>query len=118
MISVPIWRKTLVRNDACKEGLALFDAIAAQQPETDARRLERIRIARWTPLHQIWGWVASAPFAQWMEHKGLIPRADLSRADLSGADLSGADLSRAYRGSSSPIPGWRTLVTGYIGRAT
>ena len=126
MISVSIWRKTLVRARACTEGLALFDAIARQQPVTDARRLERIRIARWTPLHSVWGWVGSAGFAGWLEGKGIIPRANFSGANFSGANLSranfsraylsGANFSGAYRGTSSKIPGWHTLVSGYLER--
>lgn len=44
MISVTIWRKTLVANHACGAGLALFDAIASQQPESDPRRLRRIHV--------------------------------------------------------------------------
>ncbi len=163
MISVSIWRKTLVRNEACRDGLALFDAIAEQQSESDPRRLERIRVRNWTPLHSIWARVGAGRFAQWCESRQIIPRADLScanlsganlsradlsRADLSGANLSraylsganlsranlyganlsgadlsraylsGADLSGAYRGSSSMVPGWHTLVSGYLERET
>jgi len=163
MISVSIWRKTLVRLGACEDGLALFDAIAAQQP--DGRR-DRICIARWTPLHGVWAWMTCAGFARWAEQHGIVPSADLRGADLSdadlryadltdanlrdadlsgadlsdanlrgadlryanlsdadlrGADLTGADLSRAdltdaYRGPSQPIPGWRTLASGYMER--
>lgn len=159
MISVTIHRKTLEKHEACKAGLALYDAIAAMLPESDARRDRRIRIANWTPLHSIWAYAAGyGAFAQWLEVRGIIPHADLSRAhlygaylygvNLSGANLSranlsradlsranlygvnlyganlyganfyGANLSGAYRGSSSPIPGWRTLATGYVERET
>ncbi len=196
MITVTIHRKTLERHGACAEGLALYDAIAARLPESDARRDRRIKI-NWTRLHSVWPYVAGyGLFARWLEARGIIPRADffganlshvnlsnadlsgvdlsaanLSRADLScatlsgatlsgadlscadlsgatlscanlhsadlsGVDLSGANLSRAnlsgarlhgatlshanlhgaYRGSSSPIPGWRTLANGYLER--
>ena len=101
MITVSIWRKTLVRLEACEDGLALFDAIASQQPASDPLRMRRIRVARWTHLHSVWAWVAAAGFARWLESRSLIPRADLrgaylSGANLSGANLSGADLSGAY----------------------
>lgn len=127
MISVTIHRKTLEKLEACKDGLALYDAIAALLPETDARRDRRIRIANWTPLHSIWPYVAGyGSLARWLEDRGIVPRAYLRGADLRGAYLSGADLSRAnlrgadllsaYRGSSSPIPGWRTASSGYLER--
>ena len=145
MISVTIWRKTLVANHACGAGLALFDAIAAQQPEFDLRRLRRIRIPRWGALH--WIMLVQAGFGEWLAGRGIVPRANLSGtnlsgtnlygADLYGADLSGAnlrgadlrganlrganlygaDLSGAYRGlNHPPIPGWYTLASGYLGR--
>ena len=34
MISVSIYRSTLVKHEACANGLALYDAIAAMLPET------------------------------------------------------------------------------------
>ena len=171
MISVSIWRKTLVANHACEAGLTLFDAIAAQQPESDPRRLRRIRIPRWTALH--WIMLVQAGFGEWCAARGIVPRADLGGADLlganlyravlsganllganlgganlsganllganlSGADLLGANLSGAdllganllganlyladlyaYRGHGQPpIPGWRTLASGYLERDT
>jgi uncharacterized protein YjbI with pentapeptide repeats len=157
MITVTIHRTTLEHHRACAEGLALYDAIAALQPESNC-----ITIAEWTPLHSIWPYVAGyGAFARWLEARGIIPRVDfsganlscanlygavlscanLSRAvlscanlrganlyvaDLSGANLHGADLFRAnlsgaylhgaYRGSSSPIPGWRTNEFGFLER--
>jgi hypothetical protein len=130
MISVSIWRKTLVANRACDAGLALFDAIAAQQPESDPRRLRRIRIPRWTALH--WIMLVQADLGEWCATRGIVPRAnlsganlrgaglsyaDLSGADLSGADLRGANLSGAYRGHGQPpIPGWRVTAPGYLER--
>ncbi len=142
-ISVSIWRKTLVRHEACRDGLALFDAIAAQQPANDKLRLKRIRVRNWTPLHSIWAWACAASFAQWCESRQIIPRANLTGANLylanlylanltgadltgayltganlTGANLNGADLSGAYRGTSPSIPGWHTLVSGYVKRET
>ena len=135
MISVSIWRKTLVANHACAGGLALFDAIAAQQPESDPRRLHRIRIPRWTALH--WIMLVQSGFGEWLACRGIVPRADLSGADLGGADLTDADLrgahlsgtdlrganlrgahlTGAYRGHDQPpIPGWRISASGYLGR--
>lgn len=122
MITVTIHRKTLVRLQACRYGLFLFDRIAALQPESDPRRLKRIKVRHWTPLHSLWAIVAGyAGFVAWAEYRHLVPRANLSGADLSGADLYGADrygadLSGAYRGTSPAIPGWRTLETGYLER--
>lgn len=124
MISVSIWRKTLEKHEACAGGLALYAAIAAQLPESDPRRDRRIRIADWTPLHAIWPYAAGyGAFARWLEERGLIPRAylagaNLARANLAGANLARADLAGAYRGASPPIPGWRTLETGYLVRET
>lgn len=124
MISVTLWRRTLVAHDACPEGMALFELISGLQPENDARRLDRIRIRRWTPLHSIWPYVAGfGAFAGWLENQGLIPRANLAGANLAGANLDGANLdganlAGAYRGSSSSIPGWHTLTSGYLERAT
>ena len=92
MISVSIWRKTLVRLHACADGLELFDTIASQQP--DGRR-DRIRIARWTSLHGVWAWMTCARFARWAEHRGIVPRADLRDANLRDADLRDADLGGA-----------------------
>lgn len=90
MISVSIWRKTLVANHACAEGLALFDAIAKQQPESDPRRLRRIRIPRWTALH--WLMLVQAGFGEWCAARDIVPRADLRSAYLGGVNLSGTDL--------------------------
>ena len=90
MISVSIWRKTLVANHACAEGLALFDAIAAQQPESDPRRLRRIRIPRWTALH--WIMLVQAGFGEWCAARDIVPRANFGGANFGGANLRGADL--------------------------
>jgi uncharacterized protein YjbI with pentapeptide repeats len=41
--------------------------------------------------------------------------ADLEGANLEGANLRGANLRGAYRGpEQAPIPGWRTLASGYL----
>jgi len=117
VITVTIHRTTLVRHNACAEGLALFDAIAALQPESDPRRLERIKVRHWTPLHSLWAIVAGhASFLRWAEEQGIVPRADLAGAYLAGANLAGANLAGAYRGSSPAVPGWRTLASGDLER--
>jgi len=141
MISVTIYRSRLVALGACEEGLALYDAIAALQTESDPRRNRRVRIARWTPLHAVWIRCQYPSFAAWLEEQDLIPRANLDGANLryanlryanldganlryanlvganlAGANLAGAYLAGAYRGSSLPIPGWRTLANGYLER--
>ena len=126
MISVTIYRSRLVRLGACKGGLALYDDIAALQPESDPRRSGRIRIARWTPLHAIWIRQTHPSFATWLEHRDLIPLANLRYANLDGAslryanldgaNLCGANLAGAYRGSSPSIPGWRTRANGHLER--
>jgi uncharacterized protein YjbI with pentapeptide repeats len=98
-ITVSLWRCTLVKHRACDEGLAAFDAIASLQPESDTRRLRRVRVY-WTPLHAVWLAAAMPSFSSWLIGEGLLPMLTLSRANLYGADLSGAnlygaDLSRA-----------------------
>ena len=93
MISVTIWRKTLVRHGACVDGLALFDSIASMQPESDPRRLRRIRIPRWGALH--WIMLVQAGYGEWLAQWEIVPRANLRGADLGGANLTGADLRGA-----------------------
>ena len=86
MITVTITRAELVRHNACDDGLALFDAMAAPGGTITVD---------WTPLHAIWSRVAFPSFALWCEGEGIIPRADLRGADLRGADLEGANLRGA-----------------------
>ncbi len=112
MISVSIYRSTLVKHEACRNGLALYDAIAALLPEADKRRRRRIRIANWTPLHFIW--LVQTGFGMWLAGRNLIPIANLYGANLSGANLERANLERAYRGSSPTVAGWRTSAAGYL----
>lgn len=132
MITVTIHRRTLERLDACADGLALYGAIAALQPESDARRHLRIKIREWTALHSVWPYVAGyGAFVRWLEDRGVVPRANLAGAYLAGANLvgaylagaylvgaylAGANLAGAYRRASPAIPGWRTLATGYLER--
>jgi hypothetical protein len=145
MISVTLHRKTLVRLDACEDGIALFDQIAAMQPASDPRRLKRIRVVRWTLAHQCWLLVGSPAFCEWMRRQGLIPWIPMERADLRGADLRGADLqgaylqgaclrgadlrgadlrgaclqgARAHRPDGDPPDGWMRNRDGYLERAT
>jgi len=40
----------------------------------------------------------------------------LAGANLAGANLDGAYLDGAFRGLSAPVPGWRTLASGYLER--
>jgi hypothetical protein len=131
MITVSIWRKTLVSRKACPTGLALFDAIASMQPESDPRRMARVRVG-WTIAHQLWLATAYPEFSPWLRGEGLIPwidlegasleganlaRANLEGARLEGANLEGANLVGAYLGRSQPPPsGWHTLASGYLGR--
>ncbi len=133
MIQVTVHKSTLQRERACPEGLALFDSIAALQAESDPRRLRRILVRHWTPLHSVWLLATRCSFARWLEERGIVPRANLSGAYLyganlyganlsgaylCGANLSGAYLSGAYRSEpSSKVPGWRTLASGYLERA-
>ena len=109
MISVSIWRKTPWPTTRAR-GLALFDAIAAQQPESDLRRVAphpHPTVDRAALDHagagRIWRVVCGA---------GIVPRATRRRilganlygavlrckppgANLGGADLGGANLYRA-----------------------
>lgn len=123
MISVTIWRMTLVRNGACKASLDLFDCIAAMQPEADPRRLRRIRLTRYGALH--WIMLVQAGYGEWLASRGIVPRANLRGANLAdvnltgavltGANLRGVNLRDAYRGHDQPpIPGWCTDEEGYL----
>ena len=132
MISVSLYRKDLVAASACRQGLALYDQIAALQPTSDRLREKRLRVWRWTQLHTVWLHEVCSGFAYWAEMRNLIPKAnlwganlsgaDLSRASLSGADLSGADLSVAYLSGAyrpvDPPAGWRTSAAGYLEKET
>ena len=101
MITVSIWRKTLVRLRACGDGIELFDRIATMQSLDDPRRLKRIRI-QWSPLAEVWLSRDASGHVGWLRTNKIIPRIDLdganlaraylSRAHLDGANLSGANL--------------------------
>lgn len=118
MISVTIVRTTLVANDACHEGLEIFDTIAAMQPETDARRLKRLRIVKWTPLHQLWLSAAYPSYSSSLRGRGIIPWIDLRGANLEGAYLEGAYLRGAYRPTGDLPDGWVRGTDGYLARAS
>ncbi len=94
MITVTIHRSELERAGACADGLALYDAIAAMQPETDARRGKRLKV-RWTPLHRVWLSAAYPSFWWWLYERGLVAESDLRWANLRGANLGGANLCGA-----------------------
>ncbi len=96
IVSCYVWlsRDELVSRDACSNGLALFDSIAAMQG-----RSKKIRLV-WNALSCVWLAATPGGFLSWLWEQGLVPmaslrRAHLSGANLSGAYLSGADLSRA-----------------------
>ena len=93
MITVTIWRSTLVRRVACRAGLALFDSIAAMQPESDPRRLRRIRLPRYGALH--WVMLVQAGYGEWLACKGIVPRANLTGTNLAGVNLTGVNLTGA-----------------------
>lgn len=102
MITVSVWRKTLVRLDACSgpgSGLELFDRIASLQDAGDPLRLKRIRV-QWSPLAEIWLAVGAPGFVGWLRQNKLVPRLDLRSADLRGADLRSANLCGADLGGA------------------
>ena len=111
MITITIQRATLVKLQACTEGLALYDAIAAQQPASDARRSKRLRF-RYTPLHCVWLASAYPGFASWLIARALVPLLSLESANLRGANLGGANLRGAdaaeiaaqYRTDRTDVP--------------
>jgi uncharacterized protein YjbI with pentapeptide repeats len=110
MILVTISRTSLVAEQACAEGLALFDAIAGMQSSGDPKRLQRIKV-RWTRLHRVWLSAAYPQFWRWLYERHLVPEVSLRGAnlrgaylrdaylvgaDLVGANLRGANLRGAY----------------------
>ena len=111
MITVTIFRKTLVKLGACEKGLELFDTIAAGQGSTNVVSVE------WTPLADVCLRAAQPAFSGWLFDKGLIPSVTLSGANLSGANLSGANLYGSYRGASSAPTGWVKDVGGHLTRS-
>lgn len=110
-LTLRVYRKRLVDNEACADGLALYDAIA------DGAKSIKMR---WTPLAQVWLAVGAPAFAGWLRDCGIVPsanlsRANLPRADLYGANLSGANLYGAYRyADDAPIPGWTRMADGTL----
>lgn len=92
-------RRDLVVRQACAEGLALFDELAALQG--------RKRSLRLTWAHLLWlaTDARSRECVAWAQRESLLPRLGLAFADLRGADLeyaymrcadlSGADLYAA-----------------------
>jgi len=104
MIVIRIKRAKLVKLGACKEGLALFDAIKAGQDEVRARKGRKPRASlrlAWSLTAQLWAARDSGGFLGWLIDKGIAPRvsagygADLRGADLRGANLRGANLRGA-----------------------
>lgn len=117
MIVVTLWRKTLVRHQACEGGLAAFDAIAAMQAGDAPRNAKRLRVT-WTPLADVWLRATYPSFSQWMRARNLVPMLTLAGANLRGAKLGGADLCGADLGETDPIPsGWLRDTCGRIARS-
>ena len=116
MITVSIWRKTLVKLGACSEGLKLFDEIAALQDEADPRRLKRIRV-QWGPLAELWLARDSRGHVGWLRRKKVVPRIDLVGANLGGANLVGANLDGAnLDGADLDLCDWERGPDGYARR--
>ena len=80
-------RSDLVTKNACREGLALFDAVAKLRGKRERIRLE------WSPLAYVW--LARGGFSRWLFAHGMAPMPNLRGAYLRGADLSGAHLRGA-----------------------
>ena len=104
MLIIQLRRADLEREGACREGLALFDAIKAAQDDVrraTGRKPRRSLRVRWTLTHQLWMATAYPQFFGWLGDVGLLPRAharsgaNLGGANLYGANLYGANLVRA-----------------------
>ena len=99
MLIIQLRRADLEREGACREGLALFDAIKAAQDDVrraTGRKPRRSLRVRWTLTHQLWMATAYPQFFGWLGDVGLLPRAHArSGANLGGANLCGANLCGA-----------------------
>ena len=82
--TVTIARADLIAHDACGDGFALYDAIAAEMSTPDEITIP------WGPLAWLW-----CPFSQWLYSCGLVPMPSFDGADLSSADMSSANMSGA-----------------------
>jgi hypothetical protein len=93
---VRIYRRDLVAANACPDGIAIYDAIAAMAAARGGHRApKRLRI-RWTPLHALWLATAYPSHSRWLVEHQIVPSLScLARANLAGTDLAGADLARA-----------------------
>ena len=124
-ITLTLLRADLEAEDACEDGLALYDELS---DGAESITLE------WTLLAQLW-LARDCEHAGWLRDVGLIPAvsapgaylggaylggaylggaylrgADLGGAYLRGAYLRGADLRGAWRWSDDPaVPGWRRV---------
>jgi uncharacterized protein YjbI with pentapeptide repeats len=111
-IRVCIHHADLVRDDACAEGVQLFDRIAAEGASADVLEFQ------WSPLASVWLAVVARDYMPWLRERSYVPSsanlssanlygANLSVADLRSADLSSADLTFALRAiDDDPIAGW------------
>ena len=94
-IRLCIHRADLVRDDACAEGVQLFDRIAAEGASAAVLEFQ------WSPLAAVWLAVVARDYMPWLRERSYVPSsadlssADLRSADLRSANLSGADLSSA-----------------------
>jgi uncharacterized protein YjbI with pentapeptide repeats len=94
-IRVCIHRADLVRDDACAEGVQLFDRIAAESASADVLEFQ------WSPLASEWLAVVARDYMPWLREQGYVPsNANLYGADLYGANLSSADLYSANLSSA------------------
>ncbi len=82
-------RRDLVAREACADGLALFDELAALQGRKRSLRLT------WTHLLWLVTDARSREYVAWAQRGGLLPRLGLAFENLRGADLEGADLEGA-----------------------
>ena len=86
---VYLTRDDLVSRGACRDGLAMFDAIAALRGKRRKIRLE------WSSLSWFWLEADGRRFASWLYGQGLVPMPSFRGANLRGANLRGADLRGA-----------------------
>jgi hypothetical protein len=80
---------TLRQHGACREGLAVFNALRVAQ----GRRCS-VRVV-WDLLAQLWFATNHREFCGWLRDRGLIPHVNAPNANLGGANLGGANLGGA-----------------------
>ena len=124
-MSTYVWisRQRLIDAGACREGLALFDALkSAQDERRSARGLRPRALLRleWSTLAYLWLESEGRRFASWMFHCGIVPMPSFARANLGGANLGGANLGGAYLGGANLdgayLGDWERGPDGYARR--